>query len=506
MNKKTSFLFAIALACVMAGAGCTGDLGEVASSSADNALDGGENSSTAPYGDFEENENPHPPAGESEEYQEPQDILSNNQGLESCFSPDFVSPDATEEKGADVGKRCKTTAVCRKPFLCIDEKCVAPGPWEGYCNGDDMPCPTKTMACVNFQCVNLTKRCWSNSDCSPGYECTCPKGKTCLKPTCLPYDEECLVDADCSEGQLCDFGSCIEEDQCAFSADLNREYQARSVLHLGVASESTVGKIISATQWLRDLLEGSGPFPGLSDIVSGVVSSFLQYNLKPYQVELILSLIDLPLILDTVQIQHELTLEAPCHELYRGEMTFEEIQVQYKNKSFVEKINNIRSIGAIRPAEFGATLQCRKLAIEEIEIDSLASGSVRWVTDVFVKEVTSGRHKHLEDALLGLIDCAALATYVEMALAAGAVAQPELAPIALGAKQVASIAVEPACEIALQELFSKVLTILADRPTKTGWMKLQGEAEVTPDGQLVNGHWYGRTLSDDFVGEFSAGP
>ncbi len=45
---------------------------------------------------------------------------------------------------------------------------------------------------------------------------------------------------------------------------------------------------------------------------------------------------------------------------------------------------------------------------------------------------------------------------------------------------------------------------LTDKPSKLGWIKLQGEVEVAGDALLQDGHVFGDTLTDEFTGEFSA--
>lgn len=391
----------------------------------------------------------------------------------------------SESSGIDTGKDIDPFPSCMAPGATapIDEGV------EGYCDEVAVFCEKKNHKCVNFQCVDLDDRCRSNTECPSGYECVCPSDGICLKRKCRPVNKECTFDRDCGEGLFCDFGSCVGADQCmAKSIDLRGAFTATSTLHLGVAGDSVGGKLISATQWLRDLLDGGGIFPGLSDVISGVIRTFLMYNVPAYQIDLLFSLVDIAEILETVQIDHQMTLDAPCREMYQGELTFENITLQYKGQVFTERFENITAIGSISPAEIGASLQCNTLAIDTIKIDNLASGSARYATDVLTQVITKGHYQHLEDALSHLIDCNALATYVNMTLPI-----PGL-----------SFIIQPACRLAVDKMTDAVTKTLIDKPSITGWVKLQGETEIVSDRQMEGGHLFGDTLTDEFTGDFTA--
>ena len=411
-----------------------------------------------------------------------------NLSLRSCFASDYQAPGTVSGEGAEEGDSCELTADCLEPLLCIEDICVSPGPWDNYCDGINVLCSNEGMECINFQCVDLDDRCRSNVDCPAGYECGCVPGTPCLVSRCQPADEECKANDDCADGQICDFGSCADSGQCSVTQDLRGDFSATSVMHLGVAGGSAVGGIIDATQWIRDLLGGGGGFPGLSEIITSLARSFLMYNIQDYQFDLVFALIDLPEILDEVQLQHQITLDASCGEMYRGELTIERIELSYQGQSFTERPENIPAIGPLPPAEFGAVLQCQRLAIDEFRIEYLSSGAVRYATDVLTQTITEGRHQHLEDALASLIDCASITQYVTMALG----------------NRVAAAFVEPVCNMALENLMKTVTASLVDKPSDSGWMKIQGEADIGESGRLENGNWFGNTVTGDFKGELNS--
>lgn len=408
----------------------------------------------------------------------------NPPGLRSCFSPDYQAQVTQGDDGANVGEPCARTADCLEPLLCIANACEAPGPREVYCNGADVLCPNKNQECIDFQCINLNARCKSRMDCPPGYDCVC-SGFLCLNQVCQPADVECRSDEDCEPGMFCNLNRCVTDNQCTGSKDMRGSFNATSVLSLGPASDGAVGGVIDATQWIRDLLNGGGAFPGLSVIMSQLIGNFLMYNLQPYHIDLFLSLIDLTDILNDVQIQHRISLDSTCAEMYRGEMTFDQVQLTYKDQVFTESFANIPSIGALPPAEFGATVQCGRLAIDETHVDYIAAGTVRYATDVLTQVITGGRFKHLEGALTSAIDCVAISNYVSMAMA----------------NPLVGVIVTPACQLVVKQTVQKLTKALADKPSKTGWMKLKGEADVFGNGQMENGQWYGSSVGGEFGGD-----
>ncbi|MCU0661223.1 MAG: hypothetical protein MUC50_02740 [Myxococcota bacterium] len=410
--------------------------------------------------------------------------------LQSCFSPDFVSPPAVGGDGANVGEPCKASADCLAPLHCFHEICTAPGPYDGYCDGIDVLCEKEGEHCANFRCVNFGDSCGNNNDCAAGFECRCPPKGICWSKKCSPVDKDCTAREGCTESQLCDFGTCVEKEECEFKADLRGTFAATSTLHLSSASDGVIGGVLGATQWLRDLLNGGGLFPGLSSILSAVVRTFLGYNLKDYQIDLILSLVDLKDILKDVKIEHTVNLDATCAEMYRGQITFDKISIQYRGQTYETTPQNLPAIGPLPPSEFGATMQCESLAFDEIYVDYLAAGVSQFAVDTLVQVVTKGNHQHLAGALLNIIDCNALASYVEVAIP---IPIPLVGPL-----------VAQACNLAVNTMVQGINTATIDKPSKDGWLKLKGEIEALDDWQLESGHWLGATKTDNLDGEFTA--
>lgn len=397
-------------------------------------------------------------------------------GLPSCFDPGFeLDPGVVSGEGSDVGLACEVTENCREPLLCVEGACSAPGAEGQWCDGIDVICPNDGTECIGGLCVYPSGTCAQNVDCPAGYECD--------GGTCSPADGDCYTDADCAAESLCDFGSCIPVVQCTITEDLRGRWTAQSVMHLREATSGVVGAILSATEWIRDLLQGRGGIPGVGFLVDGIVEDWIEEYLYPYQTEAIVALGDISDLLDDVHFDHTVNLDAPCREQYRGTLTFDRIEVEFRGRTIEGDPANISQIGEIEDAEFGARLHCDSLAIDEFRVDRLVSGLIRWATDVVVQQASEGAYVHIEDLLTDVIDCAAIGNYVGGTLGA---------------------TTEVACEVALDEALDLLTDALDDASIGMGLMRIEGEAEVPSDAQLAEGHWSGSLLTGDFTGEFTA--
>jgi hypothetical protein len=318
--------------------------------------------------------------------------------------------------------------------------------------------------------------CAQNVDCPAGYEC--------VDGTCRPADGECYVDTDCPAESICDFGTCIPVVQCAITEDLRGRWSARSVMHLGEASTGVVGAILDATEWIRDLLQGRGGIPGtLGALVNGLLADWIADTLYPYQIDAIVALGDVSDLLDDVRFDHAMTLDAPCRELYRGTLSFDRIEVEFRGSTISDSPSAIPQIGVIEPSEFGARLHCESLAIDEFRVDHLVAGLIRWVTDVVIQHASEGAYDHVEEAILDVVDCAAIGDYIGGTLG-----------------DTTAIA----CEVALAESIDAIAEALDETALDMGLMRIGGEAEVPSSSSLAEGHWAGSLLTGDFTGEFSA--
>ena len=64
--------------------------------------------------------------------------------------------------------------------------------------------------CISGVCRQI---CFTNLDCPPNFECTCPEGVSCDFEVCLPSEnngnENCTSNQECADGQACVNGSCV---------------------------------------------------------------------------------------------------------------------------------------------------------------------------------------------------------------------------------------------------------------------------------------------------------
>ncbi|MEZ4364462.1 MAG: OmpA family protein [Kofleriaceae bacterium] len=92
---------------------------------------------------------------------------------------------------------CKTTADCKEPQVCVENRCVECG--------------------QNSDCKD-GQRCKDNT-CVAAAECTrddqCPVGQACLGGTC----RACSVDTDCGTGGICEAGACKRATPCKVDDD-----------------------------------------------------------------------------------------------------------------------------------------------------------------------------------------------------------------------------------------------------------------------------------------------
>jgi hypothetical protein len=254
-------------------------------------------------------------------------------------------------------------------------------------------------------------------------------------------------------------------------------------MHLREATSGVVGAILSATEWIRDLLIGNGGIPGVGFLVDDIVEEWIEENLYPYQTEAIVALGDISDLLDDVHFDHTMTLDAPCREQYRGTLTFDRIEVEFRGRMIEGDPARIAQIGEIEESEFGARLHCDSLTIDEFRVDRLVGGLIRWVTDVVVQQASEGAYVHIEDVIHDVVDCTAIGNYVGGTLGA---------------------TTEVACEVALDEALDELTEAIDEAALGMGLMRIEGEAEVPGDTQLTEGHWSGSLLTGDFTGEFTA--
>jgi len=398
--------------------------------------------------------------------------------LPSCFEDDFASEEASGS-GGDVAAPCEVTAGCREPLLCVEGACRAPGEDGRWCDGIDIACPNDGTSCVGGLCVFLGNNCARNVDCPAGY--------ICASSACRAENGDCVVDSDCGEGAICDFGFCVDVDSCAVDSDLSGEFAVASLLHLGQASTGVVGAVLEASEWVRDLLEGRGGIPGVGFLVDDIVRDFIVQNLYDYQIDAIIALGDVSDLLDDVRIEHTMGLDASCREIYRGTLSFDEVEVDYRGETISDRPEDIPAVGQIPDAEFGATLRCQTLAIDEFRVDHLVGGLVRWVVDGVVQQASEGAYFTVEEALADVVDCRAIGNAVEDA-----------------AGLVTATAAEAACDEAIDDAIDGVTGALDGTAFEMGLMRLEGQVYVQDDDTLEDGHWSGSLLTGDFEGEWSA--
>ncbi len=146
----------------------------------------------------------------------------------------FCSDNNQCESGVCEGGRCVAAPSCATHAACdSDEYCHFPTlrTWlagtTGSCSGactDDNSCGVFGQECHAYPADGM-RRCWTNTECTPGVRTDCPPGEVCSPSshTCKwPKDycyfaEECPVDWNCIDGTCIDpnaTGECTNDDDC----------------------------------------------------------------------------------------------------------------------------------------------------------------------------------------------------------------------------------------------------------------------------------------------------
>ena len=135
--------------------------------------------------------------------------------------------DGSVDEGFPNQACCQETAQCPLGQICQNGTCgdggggtnPGGGPQGSSCNSA-LDC-SGLEECISGQCRDI---CFDQSDCSTGYECTCPPGASCLFEVCLPNGSSgtggCTSDSECGFNQTCLSGQCQDlGDFCFDNSD-----------------------------------------------------------------------------------------------------------------------------------------------------------------------------------------------------------------------------------------------------------------------------------------------
>lgn len=395
--------------------------------------------------------------------------------LPSCF--DELAPGGDDggdpADGADAGELCEVTEDCREPLICLEGLCVGPGEEGAWCDGIDIVCPYDGSTCVGGWCVFTDGACSQNLDCPAGY--------LCVDGQCVPAEGDCYTDDDCPADMICDYGECVDPAGCMITQDLRGRFSARSMLRLGEAA----GGFLQAMEWIRNLLLGEGHIPDTLAMFDDIVLSVLNTYLVPWEREVIIALGDINDLLDNTVVDHTIDLDAECRELYRGSITVDHVELEFRGTVLSGRPEDIPMVGPIPPAEFGARLRCDTIAIDEFRISHLMAGLLRWLADGITQSASRGDYMTVEEAMMGVIDCSRITERI------------------MSEYPILGIGFDIACEIALSTAVAAVTEALTN-PVEANLMRLSGVADVPSSDRLTNGHWSGSFGIGDFTGEFSA--
>jgi hypothetical protein len=389
--------------------------------------------------------------------------------------------------GAGAPVPCDVTAACAMPDVCIGGFCQPPLGSGSFCDGVDVLCSEPGTSCIAGYCQRTPGACAQNQD--------CPSGYLCQAGTCVPSGGGC--GAGCPGGQVCVAGQCVGGDQCRMqnAPGLNGAWTFDSRLHLREALASPIRFLLDATELGRSLITGNLTALGVPSWASAIVAPLIQGIINQYvpawAQDVIVGLGDVSDILDDLRVKETVTLAGDCPTAYRGSSHWDRVEFEFRGMLVSRRPEDVPQIGAVRPEDFGAKVQCGVLFLDKHRVRNVLSGLLRWVLDEVTAAVTCTGggpcYQSPEDAVRRLADCSAIGNAV-----AGSV-------FGLGGG-----AITTACNGLLDGMLAK-LTMAIDASTTTlSILSVQGQAQITDANHLASGRWNGSLVGRDFPGEFTA--
>jgi len=397
---------------------------------------------------------------------------------------------------------CVTNDDCVAPYECNTAgQCVPPGPEGAACGPlTATPCPGGEM-CIAGHCqpIPTDQPCTNNDD--------CPTGWLCVNGFCLqnvpPGGTPCVQDPDCPSGQICVSGLCINSSQCQNPPPANRlngTWQFDSLLHLRDALPGWLSGILTATETLRDIIQGNLNIPGLpgfienfiEDIIQGLINAYV----PPWAQQLIIAMGNISDIVDDMRVYSTVNLVSQGGYEYVGSQTWDIIEFEYQGQYISESPSNIPQIGYIPQQMFTSREVCEFFYIDRFDVDNVVGGLIRWGIEAMLTAVTCSVpgwpcYYSLEDALDDLIDCDDIAYAID-----------DMVYNTFGFD--VYDAVYNVCDNMKQPAITAIINALDNIEVSLSLMSMRGEADIQDDWNMINGHWYGTLVGGNYDGDFTA--
>ncbi len=397
---------------------------------------------------------------------------------------------------------CTDDSDCVDPYVCNGSgSCVPPGPEGQPCSPlTANPCPPGEM-CIAGHCqpVPTDQPCVDNDD--------CPTGWLCVNGFCIqqvpPGETPCVTDPDCPSGQVCVSGICVNLSQCQNPpADnrLNGTWQFDSMLHLRDALPGFLSGILSATETLRDIIQGNLNIPGIPGFIESFIQSIIQGLINayvpPWAQQLIVAMGNISDIVDDMRVYSTVNLVSQGNYEYVGSQTWDIIEFEYQGQYISESPSNIPQIGYIPQMAFTSREICEFFYIDEFPVENVVGGLIRWAIEATLTAVTCSVpgwpcYYSLEDALDDLIDCDDIAYAID-----------DMVYNTFGFD--VYDAVYGVCDNGKGPAINAIITALDNIEVSLNLMSMRGTADIQDDWNMINGHWYGTLVGGNYDGEFTA--
>lgn len=397
---------------------------------------------------------------------------------------------------------CATNDDCVAPYVCsATGQCVPAGPEGQACSPMTAnPCAPGEM-CIAGHCqpVPTGEPCTDNDD--------CPTGWVCLNGQCIqdvpPGGTPCTEDANCPSGMVCVSGLCINSTQCQnppSDTRLNGTWQFDSMLHLREALPGWLSGILTATETLRDVIQGNLNIPGIpgfiENFIEGIIQGLINAYVPPWAQQLIVAMGNISDIVDDMRVYSTVNLISQGNYEYVGQQTWDIIEFEYQGQYISESPSNIPQIGYIPQQTFTSREICEIFYIDTFDVDNVVGGLIRWGIEAMLTAVTCSVpgwpcYYSLEDALDDLIDCDDIAYAID-----------DMVYNTFGFDVYDPV--WEVCDNMKQPAIDAIIQALDDIEVNLSLMSMRGDADIDNDQTMSNGRWYGTLVGGNYDGEFSA--
>ncbi len=396
---------------------------------------------------------------------------------------------------------CETTEDCVSPYICNTETNTCQPPTGQPCNmlSTATQCPPPKV-CIGGYCSDQPGPCVTHDD--------CPFGFLCDEGVCVPEEEnpECTPVIECQDpNDVCVNGECINPNtECqplGTPTRLGGTWNFDSLLHLREAVHPFIGGILTACEFLRDVIEGTwniGGIPSwLMDIIRDLVDDLIDEYVPPWAQQMIVVLGNVSDIIDDMRVYHTVFLIPMGNNEYYGTQTWDLVEFEYHGSIVSDSPQNILG-RPVTVEDFTSREICGTFYIDRHRVQNVVGGLVRWAVEAMVTIVSCSSsdmpcYYSLEEALEDVIDCDSIAVAIEdLVWSIWEDAPSVYNPI------------YTACENRKQDAIDAIIHALDQIEIELNLLSLRGMSPIVTDRDMHPGRWFGSLAGGNFTGDFTA--